>query len=732
MHYSLSIHQVKEMMKKSIVIIILSVLAAAFLSGCLQSSDSSGRMNIVDNITELKISQFESTQKLKKFNSVEEIREFLLKANAQPNAFYYGQYDIRGDIDITEGVSVPPVPGVTPGVTPALAPETSASEYSKTNIQVEGVDEADFVKNDNKHIYVLAQKKLVIVDAFPAANASILSSVMIEGRPVDMFVNEERLVVFTEDSDEVPVYPEYEYRPVMNYAPRTTALVFDIADRKKPVQIANYSINGNYFRSRMIGEFVYFMVKDDAYYSYPVNMPVIKQDETKLITPDVYYFDNPEQNYVFHTIASLNLNSGKIDAKSFMMGYSDNLYVSENNIYITYYKNFPVRYYETEREERFYNVVVPQLPEEVQREIYDIKDSRLSSYEKWDKISSILEETYNRMDVKERLIYLRNVYDKINEYDGKLSEEREKIVIQKIKIDKGEIEYKAKGEVPGILLNQFSMDEGGEYFRVATTTHLWTRSGYVEHNNVYVLNKDLSIVGKLEGIAKDERIYSTRFIGDRLYMVTFKRMDPLFVIDLSEPENPRILGELKIPGFSDYLHPYDDNHIIGVGKETRDEGWGGVSIKGVKLSIFDVSDVNNPKQLDKYEIGSAGTDSEALRDHKAFLFDKKKNLLLIPIREAKGMERGYMQRVWQGAYVLGVTPEEGFKLRGKVSHLDDYEEEMYYWNSPNAVRRSLYLDDVLYTISARKVFMNDLDNMGVVNSITLPFDKDQYYEYGWK
>lgn len=719
------------MIKKSIVIIILSVIGTAFLSGCLQSRDSSDRMNIIDNITELKISQFESTQKMKKFNSVEEIREFL-KANVQPNAFYYGQYAIKGGIDITEGVGVPPVPGVAPGVTPALVPETSASEYSKTNIQVESVDEADFVKNDNKYIYVLAQKKLVIVDAFPAVNASILSSVVIEGRPVDMFVNDDRLVVFTEDSDQVPVYPEYDYRPVMRYAPRTTALVFDIADRKKPVQVANYSINGNYFRSRMIGEFVYFIVKADAYYSDAVNMPVIKQGETKLITPDVYYFDNPEQNYVFHTIASLNLNSVKMDAKSFMMGYSDNLYVSENNIYITYYKNFPARYYEAEREERFYNVVVPQLPEEVQKEIYDIKESKLSSYEKWDKISSILEETYNRMDVKERLIYLRNVKDKIDEYDAKLSEEREKTVIQKIKIDKGEIEYKAKGEVPGILLNQFSMDESGEYFRVATTTQLWTRSGSLQHNNVYVLNKDLSMVGKLEGIAKDERIYSTRFLGDRLYMVTFKRMDPLFVIDLSKPENPRILGELKIPGFSDYLHPYDENHIIGIGKETKEEGWGGVSIKGVKLSLFDVSDVNNPKQLDKYEIGSAGTDSEALRDHKAFLFDRKKNLLVIPIREAKGMERGYMQSVWQGAYVFNVTPEDGFKLRGKVSHLDDYEEEMYYWNSPNAVRRALYMDDVLYTVSVKKILMNSLDNMSVMNSINLPFESDLYYEYGWK
>jgi uncharacterized secreted protein with C-terminal beta-propeller domain len=221
-------------------------------------------------------------------------------------------------------------------------------------------------------------------------------------------------------------------------------------------------------------------------------------------------------------------------------------------------------------------------------------------------------------------------------------------------------------------------------------------------------------------------------------MVTFKRMDPLFVIDLSNPKEPQILGKLKIPGFSDYLHPYDENHIIGVGKETTDNEWGGVSIKGVKLSLFDVSDVNNPKQIDMYEIGEAGTDSEALSDHKAFLFDKTKNLLVIPIREITGKEQYdsrygyYMQKVWQGAYVFGVSPADGFKLKGKISHLDDYEEQQFYWNSPSAVRRSLYMDDVLYTVSARKIKMNSLDNITGINSVDLPFDKNQYYEYGWR
>ncbi len=735
-------------MKKTIILlVILSIIGITALSGCTQNSSKKGEIdNIFVKSLGTNVSQFESTQEIKKFSSVQEIRNYLKTSYAAPA---YDSFMGRGDMMGMGAVMGTAMPEVAPGaavpssksaevVTSSISPGTS--DYSKTNIQVEGVDEADFVKNDGKYIYVMSQNKLVIVDAFPATDAKTLSTTTIEGRPRDMFVKDERLIIFTEDDSQVIAFPEYEYRPVPRYTPRTTALVYDISNREKPKKVTNYSINGNYFQSRMIGDYVYFIVKDNVYYYNDfVDVPAIRQGSVKIMAPDVYYFDNPEQNYVFHTIASINIKSDKeINAKSFMMGYSDNLYVSPNNIYITYRKNLPVRYYEVQREERFYKVVVPLLPKGAQDKINAIKDSTLDSYEKWDKISSILEDTYNSMSESEKQDYNTNVEKAIEEYEIKLAQEREKTVIQKININKGSIEYKTKGEVPGSLLNQFSMDESGDYFRVATTSQFWTSSGSKQYNNVYVMDNDLGITGKIEEIAPDERIYSTRFIGNRLYMVTFKRIDPLFVIDLSNPREPKILGKLKIPGFSDYLHPYDENHIIGVGKETGDNEWGGTSIKGVKLSLFDVSDVENPKQLDKYEIGSAGTDSEALNEHKAFLFDKNKNLLVIPIREITGKEQYdnvygyYRQRIWQGAYVFGVTVQDGFKLRGKISHLDDFEASQYYWGSPSAVRRSLYMDDVLYTISSRKIMMNSLNNITEINSIDLPFENVQYYPYGIK
>ncbi len=723
--------------------LIMSIIGITIFSGCVQKDAKTiTKEKTPGNITEIITPG--STQELKKFSSAHELREYL-KASAVGSGAY-NVYWMGRDFAVAESAMGRPMvanaiaPGAIPkaGVSSQAPSSDVAADYSKTNIQVQGVDEADFVKNDGKYIYVIAQDKLVIVDAFPALQAKILSSTLIEGGAKDIFINGDTLIIFSDNTGMVYSIPEYDYMPRPTYTVKTDVLVYDISDRKKPEMIANYSVNGNYFQSRMIGDYVYLIAKNSVNYGGDfVEMPMIKKGTVKIMAPDVYYFDNPEQNYVFHTIASINIKKpDTMNAKTFMMGYSDNLYVSQNNIYITYRKNMPVMYYELQREDRFYQVVVPQLTKDVQDKILAIKASELSSYEKWDQISSILEDKFNSMTEKEKQDYDQKVQKAIEEYELKIAQEREKTVIQKISIDKGEINYQTKGQVPGSLLNQFSMDESGDYFRVATTSQFWTPKGSVQYNNVYVMDKSLEIAGKLEEIAPDERIYSTRFIGNRLYMVTFKRMDPLFVIDLSDPSSPKILGKLKIPGFSDYLHPYDENHIIGVGKETGENEWGGVSVKGVKISLFDVSDVNNPKQLDTYEIGQPGTDSEALQDHKAFLFDKKKDLLVIPIREIQGKEQYdsrygyYTQRVWQGAYVFGVTPQSGFKLKGKISHFDDFEEQYYYGGSPAAVRRSLFMDDVLYTISGRRIVMNDLKDITEINSIDLPYSKNQPYPYG--
>lgn len=713
-------------MKKSLIFIPLFFIFALLVISC--TSETKEKV-----IKKTDLTEFETSQGLKKFSSVQEMKDFLDKANVNAQG-----YD---DFGFGAGRELMRIAEAVPIEKSAIATDSGggrAAEYSKTNVQVEGVDEADFVKNDDKYIYVITQNKLVIADAFPAENAKILSKTELKGNSRDMFVNKDRLVVFADDNEQVPVFAEFDFVPRPRYTQKTHAYVYDISDKSNPKLVKDYNLNGYYLESRMIGNYVYFIVQENVYYyNKIIDVPVMMESSKVVLRPEIYYFDNPELNYNFNTVASFDIfgDDEDVNAKTFMMGWTNTIYVSQNNIYITYQKNLQYTYYERHNENRFYDVVVPLLPSDMQAKINVIKnDNSLSSYQKWDKISNVLQEMYNRMEENDKQEFIEKVEKAVEEYEIKLEVERRKTVIHRIKIDKENIEYGAKGEVPGYLLNQFSMDEHENNLRVATTTEIWTRES-VMYNNVFVLNEKMETIGKLEALAPDERIYSTRFMGNRLYMVTFKRIDPLFVIDLSNPKNLEVLGELKIPGFSDYLHPYDENHIIGVGKETEGDEWGGVSIKGVKLALFDVSDVKNLKQLYKYEIGEAGTDSEALRDHKAFLFDKKKNLLVIPITEVKGkLEYDsrlgyYRQRYWQGAYVFGLSPEDGFEVKGKMIHNEGEEQDYYYYGSPNSVRRSLFIDDVLYTVSGIKIKANDLSNISnEIKEIKLPYERE-YYPY---
>jgi uncharacterized secreted protein with C-terminal beta-propeller domain len=273
------------------------------------------------------------------------------------------------------------------------------------------------------------------------------------------------------------------------------------------------------------------------------------------------------------------------------------------------------------------------------------------------------------------------------------------------------------------------MDESDKYFRIATTTsHAWGVTA--SKNNVYILDADLKIIGKLEDLAPGEQIYSTRFMSDRLYLVTFKKVDPLFVIDLKDPTAPKVLGKLKIPGYSNYLHPYDETHIIGLGKEAVDSESGNFAwYQGVKLSLFDVSDVANPREVAKLEIGNRGTDSPALSDHKAFLFSREKNLLVIPILEARidpsiygGSVRAntYGDYVYQGAYIFQISTE-GIQLRGRITHLqgDELLKSGYWFSSEYSVYRCLYIGENLYTISGGMVKINSLSDLSELKAIPL-------------
>jgi len=229
------------------------------------------------------------------------------------------------------------------------------------------------------------------------------------------------------------------------------------------------------------------------------------------------------------------------------------------------------------------------------------------------------------------------------------------------------------------------------------------------------LDANLNVIGELEGLAETEQIYSTRFMGDKLYMVTFRQVDPFFVIDLSDPTNIRELGELKIPGFSRYLHPYDENTIIGIGQDATETG----RTTGLKISLFDVSDFTNPKEIAKYVSDDRYTDSSAMYEHKAFLFSKEKELMVIPIYSYGWEdERGRSRDDYNGALVFKITKDE-IELRDLINHAEGWLGGKGY--GPQ-VERSLYIEDLLYTKSPYLLKINELDDLSLVKDVELWVD----------
>jgi hypothetical protein len=251
----------------------------------------------------------------------------------------------------------------------------------------------------------------------------------------------------------------------------------------------------------------------------------------------------------------------------------------------------------------------------------------------------------------------------------------ERTVIRKFDLTAEKVENSASGSVWGRALNQFSLGEHEDVLRIATTTGYVSRTGEASsRNHVFCLVEDgggrLEIAGAAENLAPGERIYSARFLGERGFLVTFKKVDPLFTLDLSDPEEPRVVGELKIPGYSDYIHPFGPDHVLTIGKDTVPAEQGDFAwYQGVQLCVFDVTDFADPRQLHKEVIGVRGTSSEALHNHKAFTYWAARDLLAIPVYLCEGEQA----EVWYsaphtftGLYVYRATVAAGFDFLGRI------------------------------------------------------------------
>lgn len=530
----------------------------------------------------------------------------------------------------------------------------NSKKYSETNTQVEGVDEDDIVKTDGNYIYYRRANSVSIVDA---KEMKVVSNIEFEKNfySSSIYLDGNKLIVIGSryNNDDV-VYnsPLIEYDVAYTYPTSnsyyTTAIVYDIANRKAPKEERRVEIEGNYLSSRMIGDTLY-LVSNKYIYSYicwnyaidelnendfkPKYVDTINNNEVKYLEfNDICYFPESEDTSYLN-IASFNVNDKKEACIQSFLGAGNELYASTKSLYVTNIK------YD-------YNAILGKT--DINTEIY------------------------------------------------------------KFKLDNEKCVFESSGEVAGTMLNQFSMDEKDGYFRVATTDH--TILGNTA-NNLYVLNDKLEIVGELKGLAKGEKIYSVRFMGDRAYIVTFVQTDPLFVIDLSEPTNPKVLGELIIPGYSTYLHPYDETHIIGFGEDTATtkNRYGTVTTtEGMKMALFDVSDPNNPIEMYSENIGQRGTTSELLYNHKALLYSKEKNIIAFPIV----IRENNYKETFQGAIVYGLSLEKGFELKGKITSAE-------YKNYSDKVRRIIYIDDTFYTLGDNTIKATDMNTMKEIGIIDL-------------
>ncbi|MDX9872182.1 MAG: beta-propeller domain-containing protein [Clostridia bacterium] len=582
-----------------------------------------------------------------------------------------------------------------PEAAASAAADTGSAGYSQTNVQVEGVDEGDLVKTDGRYIYQVSGQRVIVSQAYPPESmkvTAVLSTGEADFAPQEIYVDDMNLVVIGRSSSggirpmDAAVSSKRIAPPYYYYTPKTKALIYNIRDKQNIIKIREIELDGTYVSSRKIGSALYLVANQYVNYyrgqEEPIVLPAYRDTAVKDETVEIPYSQihcfPPVTHPNYLLVAGLDLSKPQEAAQiSAYLGSGENIYVSEDHLFVA-----------------------------VSQHQYRIMPLAATS-------------SITPVDLSE------------------------KTQIFKFSLDNGKVTYAHKGEVPGRILNQFSMDEFQKNFRIATTVgYSWSGGEQASKNNLYVLDSGMGIIGRIENIAPGEQIYSTRFMGERAFMVTFKTVDPLFVLDLSTPTMPRILGALKIPGYSDYLHPYDANHLIGFGKDTvevaqkdRQGKTVGTSAYylGMKVALFDVTDVANPRELFVEKIGDRGTDSELLHNHKALLFDKERSLMAFPVTvmevqggaqiDSRSNMPAYGQFAFQGAYIYNIDLNKGFALKGRITHLsrEDLLKAGYSGADPaKAVQRILRINDTLYTLSDTQIKAHSLGALSEQSSLLLP------------
>lgn len=558
--------------------------------------------------------------------------------------------------------------------------EETTKDYSKTNVQVENVDEADVIKTDGDYIYSLSENKVIITNVKEPDKINIVSSIEMKGNtiPEDLLLKENFLILIGSNTS------LGERRYSYQIDGQTIVEIYDITNKEKPNLVKSSQFNADYYTSRRIENKLYIISSDYINHNTIENVTTYEEDGKKrdISLHNIYYPKGMTEKIYYQTqIAVFDLQKLEepIKVKTYLMDLQ-NSYISEKNIYL------------------------------LEKHYKDNKEFSIKNLFGWNGVIQYFQ-------------YLTGDY----EYS-------QKTTIYKFELGKEEeISYTAQTTLKGTTVDQFSLDEYQDVLRVALYNSEGTR--------VVTLDNQLKILGETEKLAKGERMYSSRFMGDKVYLVTYRTIDPLFVVDLGNPKQPIKLGELKIPGYSTYLHPYDENHIIGIGMETREKIYrdnkGKVvsvtpEIIGMKMALFDVTNVNQPILMDSQVIGDARTTSAILTNHKALLFSKEKQLLAIPVNNYKedfsvnssenyssliNSYRNYAKEYTaEGYLVYHINVEDGIDLKGSVIH---NTKKTSGYGITTGLLRGIYIEDNLYTVSESAIKVNDLEDLQLVSQVEI-------------
>ena len=605
---------------------------------------------------------------IERFGSEEDFKNYLREAELSSYGLGIGGGFGRGGVVSEEGMA--------PVAAPLDTGEKSAEpeRISDTNVQVEGIDEPDIVKTDGQEIYFSSTQNYYwkwswgtfpetagetkTIKAFPPASLAIDAKIDKTG---NLLLSGKNLIIFSNDR----IYG------------------YDVSDPKSPKKEWTIEVESksSVADARLYNGKVYLITQTmiDTFHPCPVSPLSVEGDAFEVGCVDIYHPIVPVQTDITYNAMIVNPDTGNIEKSVSFVGSSGQsvIYMSKEGVYITYsYTGDYIKFYFNFFNEKCKDIIPSWLIEKTEKlASYDISESA-----KITELQVLFQKYYTSLSDDERLKIENELTNRMSDYYKEQRRELEKTGIVKIGLD--QLEVVASGNVPGQPLNQFSLDEYNGHLRIAVTVgERFFGIGFIgitrqSANDVYVLNKDLVITGSVKDLGLEERIYSARFVEDKGYLVTFRQVDPFYVLDLSDPENPELKGELKIPGYSSYLHPIAKDRILGIGKEDSQ----------VKVSLFNVESPAKPSELDKYVLNEYWSD--ILNTHHAFLLDTKHQIFFLP-----GSQGGY------------IFSYKGDKL-GLVKAVSNIQ-----------AKRAIYLDDYLYIIGEDEIVVLDELNWKEINGL---------------